>query len=102
MRTSGLSVFGGFVAILAFPFAARALITVGALDIPGVSESVVVVDGVAYVAGSARARSGACDRILASVRVRGFRAHVDRNKSVSSIVDWAPGAIPMRLGKRIL
>jgi len=50
MRTSGLPVFAVFVAILVFPFAARALITVGALDIPGQSESVVVVDGVAYVA----------------------------------------------------
>jgi hypothetical protein len=52
MRTSGLSVFAVFVAILAFPFAARALITIGALDIPGQSESVVVVDGIAYVAAS--------------------------------------------------
>jgi len=40
----GLSVF--------FPFSATALIAVGDLDIPGVTESVVVVDGVAYVAGS--------------------------------------------------
>jgi hypothetical protein len=39
----GLSVF--------FPFSAAALIAVGNLDIPGVTESIVVVDGVAYVVG---------------------------------------------------
>jgi hypothetical protein len=58
MRTFGLSVTAVFVAILVFPFAARALITVGALDIPGVTESVVVVDGIAYVAGGGTSDPG--------------------------------------------
>ncbi len=64
MRTPGLSVFAVFVAILVFPFAARALITVGALDIPGVTESVVVVDGVAYVVGGSFSDPGSGLRVI--------------------------------------
>jgi hypothetical protein len=51
MRLHGqwiLAVCVGFSVL--FPFAASALIAVGNLDIPGITESVVVVDGVAYVA----------------------------------------------------
>jgi hypothetical protein len=53
MRLLGLRTFAVFVGLwVSFPFSAAALVAVGALEIPGVTESVVVVDGVAYVAGS--------------------------------------------------
>jgi len=53
MRLLGLRILAVFVGFsVLFPFSAAALIAVGNLDIPGMTESVVVVDGVAYAAVS--------------------------------------------------